>query len=60
MVVVLRKAAANSKTHVLASIAVSAQLDVFARIKAETDKLVDEMKAQQADEGEHRFFCIKR
>jgi len=59
VVAVLRKAAANSKNPALALIAVSAQLDVFTKIKAEIDKLVGEMKAQQADEVEHRDFCIK-
>jgi len=59
VVAVLRKAAANSKNPALALIAVSAQLDVFTKIKSEIDKLVNEMKAQQADEVEHRDFCIK-
>merc|ERR1719329_634704 len=43
----------------MALIAISAQLDVFTKIKAEIDKLVAEMKVQQADEVEHRDFCIK-
>merc|ERR1740130_1239000 len=43
----------------LALIAISAQLDVFTKIKEEIDKLVGEMKAQHADEVEHRDFCIK-
>jgi hypothetical protein len=59
VVAVLRKAAANSKNPALALIAISAQLDVFTKIKSEIDKLVNEMKAQQADEVEHRDFCIK-
>jgi len=58
-VAVLRKAAAASKNPALALIAVAAQLDVFTKIKEEIDKLVGEMKAQQADEVEHRDFCIK-
>ena len=32
---------------------------MFTKIKSEIDKLVNEMKAQQADEVEHRDFCIK-
>jgi chromosome segregation ATPase len=56
---VLRNAAARSKNPALALIAVSAQLDVFTKIKAEIDKLIGEMEAQQADEVEHRDFCIK-
>jgi len=58
-VAVLRKAAAHSKNPALALIAVSAQLDVFTKIKAEIDKLIGEMENQQADEVEHRDFCIK-
>jgi len=59
VVAVLRNAAAHSKNPALALLAVSAQLDVFTKIKEEIDKLVGEMKAQQADEVEHRDFCIK-
>lgn len=59
VVAVLRNAAAHSKNPALALIAVSAQLDVFTKIKAEIDKLIAEMEAQQADEVEHRDFCIK-
>jgi len=59
VVAVLRNAAAHSKNPALALIAISAQLDVFTKIKSEIDKLVGEMKAQQADEVEHRDFCIK-
>merc|ERR1719281_1275276 len=58
-VAVLREAASRSKNPALALIAVSAQLDVFTKIKAEIDKLIGEMEAQQADEVEHRDFCIK-
>jgi hypothetical protein len=56
---VLRNAASRSKNPALALIAVSAQLDVFTKIKEEIDKLIGEMEAQQADEVEHRDFCIK-
>merc|ERR1719223_548115 len=59
VVAVLRNAAAHSKNPALALIAVSAQLDVFTKIKEEIDKLIGEMEAQQADEVEHRDFCIK-
>merc|ERR1740130_2593844 len=43
----------------LALIAISAQLDVFTKIKSEIDKLIGEMENQQADEVDHRDFCIK-
>jgi len=59
VVAVLRKAASNSKNPALALLAVSAQLDVFTKIKSEIDKLIGEMENQQADEVEHRDFCIK-
>lgn len=59
IVAILRNAASHSKNPALALIAVSAQLDVFTKIKEEIDKLIGEMKAQQADEVEHRDFCIK-
>jgi len=59
VVAILRNAASHSKNPALALIAVSAQLDVFTKIKAEIDKLIAEMEAQQADEVEHRDFCIK-
>ena len=53
------KAAAASQNPAIALLAVSAQLDVFTKIKEEIDKLIGEMEAQQADEVEHRDFCIK-
>jgi hypothetical protein len=56
---VLRKAASASQNPAIALLAVSAQLDVFTKIKEEIDKLIGEMEAQQADEVEHRDFCIK-
>jgi len=59
VVSVLRKAAANSQNPAIALLAVSAQLDVFTKIKEEIDKLIGEMEAQQGDEVEHRDFCIK-
>jgi hypothetical protein len=59
VVSVLRKAAASSQNPAIALLAVSAQLDVFTKIKEEIDKLIGEMEAQQADEVEHRDFCIK-
>jgi hypothetical protein len=56
---VLRKAASASQNPAIALLAVSAQLDVFTKIKEEIDKLIGEMENQQADEVEHRDFCIK-
>merc|ERR1719224_361058 len=59
VVSVLRKAASASQNPAIALLAVSAQLDVFTKIKEEIDKLIGEMEAQQADEVQHRDFCIK-
>jgi len=59
VIAVLRKAASASQNPAIALLAVSAQLDVFTKIKEEIDKLIGEMEAQQADEVEHRDFCIK-
>jgi len=59
VVAILRAAASHSKNPAIALLAVSAQLDVFTKIKEEIDKLIGEMEAQQADEVEHRDFCIK-
>merc|ERR1719230_490279 len=56
---VLKKAITKSKNPAIALLAISAQLDVFTKIKEEIDKLIGEMKAQQAEEVEHRDFCIK-
>jgi hypothetical protein len=56
---VLKQATRKSKNPAIALLAISAQLDVFTKIKEEIDKLIGEMKAQQAEEVEHRDFCIK-
>jgi len=57
-VAVLQKAASDHEAPKLALIAISAQLDVFTKVKAEIDKMVAELKAQQEDEIAHRDNCI--
>merc|ERR1719265_2181108 len=37
----------------------AAHLDAFTKVKAEIDKMIAELKAQQADEVKEREFCIK-
>jgi hypothetical protein len=55
---VLQRAAAQHNQPKLALIAISAQLDVFTKVKAEIDKMVAELQVQQKDEIEHRDNCI--
>jgi len=55
---VLRKAAAEFNQPKLALIAISAQLDVFTKVKELIDKMVAEMQTQQKDEITHRDNCI--
>lgn len=56
---VLRIAAAKAQNPKLALISISAQLDVFTKVKAEIDKMVAELKAQQKDEIDSRDVCIE-
>jgi hypothetical protein len=56
---VLQKAAAAGNSPKLALLAVAAQLDVFTEVKVEIDKMVAELKAQQADEIAFRDECIE-
>jgi len=56
---VLQKAAGRTNQPKLALLAISAQLDVFTKVKAEIDKMVVELNAQQKDEIDHRDNCIE-
>jgi len=56
-VAVLQKAAALTGAPQLALIAASVQLDAFTKVKADIDKLVDELTKQQDDEVAHRDWC---
>jgi len=56
---VLQKAARDTNQPKLALIAISAQLDVFTKVKEEIDKMVAELQAQQKDEIDHRDNCIE-
>jgi len=55
---VLQHAAARTNQPKLALLAISAQLDVFTKVKAEIDKMVAELQTQQKDEISHRDNCI--
>jgi len=56
---VLQKAARDTNQPKLALIAISAQLDVFTKVKEEIDKMVAELQTQQKDEIDHRDNCIE-
>jgi len=58
-VAVLQKAARDTNQPKLALIAISAQLDVFTKVKEEIDKMVAELQTQQKDEIDHRDNCIE-
>jgi len=55
---VLQKVAGITGAPKLALIAAFVQLDSFTKVKAEIDKLVDELTKQQGDEITHRDWCI--
>lgn len=59
VVALLQKAAGANNSPQLALIAISAQLDVFTKVKAEIDKMVAELHAQQKDEIAHRDNCVE-
>merc|ERR1719265_1663290 len=48
-----------TKNYQLASLAVSAQLDAFTKVKEAMDKFMVELKKQQKDEYEKHEFCKK-
>lgn len=56
---VLQKAAGQTNQPKLALLAISAQLDVFTKVKAEIDKMVAELQNQQKDEIAHRDNCVE-
>eukprot|EP00429_Kryptoperidinium_foliaceum_P018087 CAMPEP_0176038096 /NCGR_PEP_ID=MMETSP0120_2-20121206/18877_1 /TAXON_ID=160619 /ORGANISM="Kryptoperidinium foliaceum, Strain CCMP 1326" /LENGTH=711 /DNA_ID=CAMNT_0017371487 /DNA_START=60 /DNA_END=2195 /DNA_ORIENTATION=- len=56
---VLRAAAKRVGLPALALLASSAQIDAFAKVKEEIDKMVVQLTKQQSDEVEHRDWCIK-
>merc|ERR1719235_2795467 len=43
----------------IALLVTSARLDAFTKVKAEIDKMLAELKQQQADEVKERDYCIK-
>jgi len=57
-VAVLQRAAGLTNSPKLALIAISAQLDVFTKVKSLIDNMVIELKEQQNDEIDHRDNCI--
>jgi len=58
-VAVLQRAAGQSQQPMLALLAISAQLDVFAKVKEEINKMVVQLQAQQKDEIAHRDNCVE-
>merc|ERR1719359_1951127 len=57
-VAVLARAAAQNQTPQLAMVLTSVQLDAFTKVKEVIDKMVAELKQQQADEVTQRDWCI--
>merc|ERR1719160_1553570 len=51
--------AKKTKNWQLATLAVSTQLDAFTKVKEAMDKMLAELKKQQADEYEKNEFCKK-
>merc|ERR1719238_869803 len=58
VVSLLRDVAAHSTNPRVALLMTSAQLDAFEKVKVEIDKMVAELTKQQAEEVEHRDWCI--
>jgi len=56
---ILQKAADSSDSPQISLIALSAQLDTFAKVKEEIGKMVVELGKQQKDEVVQRDWCIK-
>merc|ERR550537_1066388 len=52
-------AAKQTKNWQLATLAVSVQLDAFTKVKEAIDKMLTELKKQQAEEYEKHEFCKK-
>merc|ERR1719182_974122 len=57
-VIALQRAARVAGSAQIARLAASAQLDAFTEVKALIDKMVAELKTQQADEVDKRDWCI--
>mmetsp|Transcript_25493 Transcript_25493/g.58813 ORF Transcript_25493/g.58813 Transcript_25493/m.58813 type:complete len:693 (-) Transcript_25493:63-2141(-) len=55
---VLTNAAKLTGAPQLALLAANAKLDAFTKVKAEIDKLVAELSAQQSEEEAHKDWCI--
>jgi len=53
------KTAEKTKNYQLATLAVSAQLDAFTKVKEAMDKFMVELKKQQKDEYDKNEFCKK-
>jgi hypothetical protein len=53
----LRRQAARSNNAEMALLASSAELDTFAKVKLMIDKMVEQLKVQQADEVKKNDFC---
>jgi len=58
VVSLLRDVAAHSTNPRIALLMTSAQLDAFEKVKAEIDKMVAELTKQQAEEVDHRDYCV--
>jgi len=56
---VLEGAAARLGIPALSTLAIKAQLDAFTKVKAAIDKMIEELNKQNADEIEHRDWCIE-
>merc|ERR1719399_1326735 len=54
----LKQAAAKLRKPKLMTLAVSAQLDAFAKVKANIDEMVAALKEESKDEIKDRDFCI--
>jgi chromosome segregation ATPase len=54
----LQQKAGQLSSPQLALVAARVQLDAFTEVKKEIDKMLAELKTQQADEVEHRDWCI--
>jgi len=55
----LKKAAKSFRNPRLVTLAVSARLDAFAKVKENIDLMVKELKQTQKDEVDDRDYCIK-
>jgi chromosome segregation ATPase len=56
---VLRQAAARTGSTQLAALASQARVDVFAKVKASIDKMMEHLKQQMKDETKQRDYCIQ-